>query len=461
MNANKSVDFCWDDLLHYIAMRNVIPVTGEGLYWVQHKEGNPPGHFLLYPFLAKKFIEEMKLEPQPSNETFAQAVFRYEEKFPHKDINMDVQKFLAQQLEALVPVPNQALWQLARIKTLGLFINTTYDNYLQRTLKQVRSHGVETIHYTLNRKWSTKPDAELFNKLEAGECSVVFNIYGNAAKSMAPAYTEKDILETIVSFQKDMEIDRRNLFFQTLERSNLLFMGCRYDDWLFRFFIRTMSNKPYLNQPKPNDRQFIGDDFASFRCGDLQRFLKAHGTEVFISPGNVELPAALFGKIAANPGKYPDSIIPETEFPAPAFISFHGADRAAAESLVKHLQADGINVWLDKSDLPAGERVDERIAQAIAARPVFIALVSENTRQLQPETGNAVRYHIREWEWGYGQYCKNQNPKHIMPVVIDETAWMYDSFKPFTYLKIKGGERVGDYEKLRNRLMDILEKWER
>lgn len=458
MNANMDVDFCWDDLLHYINMGNVIPVIGEGLYWVRHKSGAPAGNFLLYPFLAEMFVEQMGLDPREPKDTFSQAVFRFQEQHPDKDINIPVKDFLARQLDSLAPVPDHALWQLARIRSLRLFINTTYDNYLRQTLKKVRSHPVETIHYTLQRKWSTKPEADLFNRLENGECSLIFNIYGSAARSMAPAYTEKDILETIVSFQKDMETDRHNIFFQTLERSNLLFMGCRYDDWLFRFFIRTMSNKPYNTQKGAANRQFIGDDFSTFQCGDLQRFLKAHATEVFYSRENEELAAQLFGKIEA---KYPGDIIQAREFPAPAFISFHGADRAEARRLAEQLREDGIDIWLDETDLPAAGRVDETISLAIASRPVFIAVVSENTRQLQPETGAAVKYHIREWEWAYGQYSKKQNPRHIIPVVIDNTPWMYDSFKPIAYLKIPGGQRTGDYEKLRSRLLEILEQLER
>ncbi|MCP5053146.1 MAG: hypothetical protein GY940_38620, partial [bacterium] len=60
---------------------------------------------------------------------------------------------------------------------------------------------------------------------------------------MQPAYTEKDILETIVEFQADMKDNRENNLFQQLESRSLLFMGCGYDDWLFRFFIRTVANE--------------------------------------------------------------------------------------------------------------------------------------------------------------------------------------------------------------------------
>jgi len=452
MNANMGVDFCWDDLLHYINMGNVIPVIGEGLYWVRQKADSAAEPFLLYPFLAQRFLVYMGMEPQQPKESFSQVMFRYQELHPGIDTNIHVKEFLRQEMESLELVPNQTLWQLAHMKKLGLFINTTYDNYLEETLSAVRDHPVKMFHYTLNKKWPTKPTDTLVEEVEEGESSLIFHIYGNASRSMAPAYTEKDILETIVSFQKDIDMDNKNSLLQKIQRSNLLFMGCRYDDWLFRFFIRAMSNKPFKQKRGDPDRPFIGDDFPSFGCGDLQRFLKAHGTEVFYSQENKELGAQLFQRMKE---KHPGDIL----FPKvtkPVFISFHGADRAVATELVRQLAADGIPVWLDNQNLPAGERVDREIYTAIAARPVFLAIVSEHARQLQPETGTAIKYHIREWEYAYGQSSRNQNPKHIFPIIVDDTAWMWDSFRGILHLKIPGGQRTGEYDRLLARLQELL-----
>jgi len=454
MSENSNEDFCWNDLLARIARKNVIPVIGEGLYWVREKSdksNGQTGDFLLYPYLADKFPAQMGIAPAENKETFFQAVFRYMGKKPNE--YLAVNDFMCRELDPLFPVTGGPLWKLAQIKGLGLFINTTHDDYLEKILKRVRKHPVETIHYTIEEKWSGAPDAAIFKKLNAGECSLVFNIYGSAAHSMTPAYTEKDILETIVMFQKDMETDRLNPFFQALERSSLLFMGCRYDDWLFRFFIRTMSNKPYSTLKRSAGRQFIGDDFGEFNCGGLKEFLTSHAAGVFYSPRNVEFVDRLHGEMKE---KFPGNIINAEDYPGIAFLSFHGKDRDAAAGLAERLREDGIEVWLDQWDLSAGDIVDETISNAISARPVFIPIVSDAARQFLTENGTAVKYHIREWEWAYGQKIKGRDPAHIIPVVIDDTGWMYESFKKYTYLKIPGGGRTGDYEKLRDRLREIL-----
>ncbi len=449
MNANPCGDFKWDDLLYRINRNKVIPVIGEGLYWVNTPDAE---NVLLYPYLAEKLVQEMGLAPLKPNETFYQTVFRYLEQ-KNSDYR-DVNEFLSYHLETISLVPEGPLWQLARIKAFSLFINATYDNYLEQTLKNVRSHTVDTIHYTVHDKWSRPPDPSIAKMLSERQRSFIFNVYGSANHNLFPAYTEKDILETIVTFQKDMETERINPFFQTLERSSLLFMGCGYEDWLFRFFIRTISNKPYDRKREQDHLQFIGDASQVLNCGGLVSFLKAYAAEVYYSSGNREFVNRLFQEIEE---KHPMDIIQEDDFPGPAFISFNGIDRNAAECLAARLLEDGIKVWYDQWDLSPGDEVDVKIAKAISARAVFIPIVSNAAKQFRPHNGKIVKYHIREWEWAYNRSISGENPVRIIPVIIDDTDWMYDSFRKYSYLKIPGGERTGQYEKLRARLREILD----
>ncbi len=452
MKADDCADFKWQDLLNRLSMKNVIPVIGEGLYWVRSPD---TGDVLLYPYLAEKFALQMKLPPVPDKktqgkETFHQAVFRFLEQNP--DDYLAVKDFLVESFKTLSPVQDGPLQKLARIKSLSLFINTGYDDYLAHTLYRTREYPIEVVHNTPKEKGANELDPGIFKLIKAGQRSLIFNIYGSAGRNVFPAYTEKDILETIVALQKDMEVNRENKFFQVLESSSLLFMGCRYDDWLFRFFIRTMTNKDFDQQKNVKYRQFIDDDFQSFNCGCLSRFLKAYGSEVYYSPGNREFVDKLFEQMQA---RFPGEIIAPEEFPGLSFISFHGHDRAAAEELAARLKEDGIESWYDQWDIQPGDVVDEKIVKAISGCPVFIPIISNAAKQFKADSGQSVRYHIREWEWAYGRYTEGQNPRVIIPVIIDDTTWRYEYFKKFAYLTIPGGKRAGEYEKLKNRLLEV------
>jgi hypothetical protein len=225
MKADDCADFKWQDLLKRMNKQNVIPVIGEGLYWVRSPEVDD---VLLYPYLAEKFALHMNIPRTQEKETFHQVVFRYLEKNPEN--YLAVNDFLVESFKTLYPVPDGPLQKLARIKSLSLFINTGYDDYLAHTLYRTREYPTEVAHNTPREKGANDLDPGIFKQLKAGQRSLIFNIYGSAARSVFPAYTEKDILETIVALQKDMEVNRENKFFQVLESSSLLFMGCRYDD---------------------------------------------------------------------------------------------------------------------------------------------------------------------------------------------------------------------------------------
>ncbi|HLP58989.1 MAG TPA: toll/interleukin-1 receptor domain-containing protein [Candidatus Deferrimicrobium sp.] len=450
MNANPCVDFKWDDLLKRICKQNVIPVLGPGLYTVRTPDA---GDTLLYPYLAKKIAEKMGLSPSDEILSFTSVVFQYLEKNPDDYLGLNDFLVELEHLKTIYPVPEGPLWKLARVKSFPLFITTTHDGYLEQVLAGVRDYPTKVIHYTVADKRRHGLDPVLFQELKVGKRSLVYHIYGSAEHSVTPSYTEKDIIETIVTLQKDMELEPENPFFQELKTGSLLFIGCGYDDWLFRFFIRTMTNKPYNRNCDPQGRSFIGDDFETFNCGRLHDFLKAHAAEVYYSGGNSGFVGRLFQCMA---DRHPDKIIQPDMFTRLVFISFHGKDRDAAKRLAENLKADGIQVWLDERELKPGDTVDNEISGAISRCAVLIPIISKNAQQLQPDDGRSVKYHIREWEWGYAQYTQGQNPRRIMPVKIDDTPWMYRIFDKLNHLFIPSGKRQGEYYKLLDSLRGIL-----
>jgi hypothetical protein len=84
----------------------------------------------------------------------------------------------------------------------------------------------------------------------------------------------------------------------------------------------------------------------------------------------------------------------------------------------------------------------------------LIPLISQASQSLSDDTETFVNYHIKEWEWvNYLNHAKKN--KTIIPVVIDDTGWMYESFKAFYYVRIPGGHRDGDYEKLKDKLLEL------
>lgn len=447
MSINNNDRFDWDVLLYRIQSKKIIPVIGQGLYWIE-KEGK---EILLYDYLAQKMAEEIGMPPlSEEGQKFSKTAFE----FLKSKNSMELSRFLSAILEEEKLIAANPLWKLARIKAFNIFINTAYDDLLVNTIKAVRNYPTKMLSYTLLEKKLNKLDHDLFEKLEESNATLVYNLYGNLKNRLDSAFTEKDILETIVEFQKDMKANPENNLFQELKRSSFIFMGCGYDDWLFRFFIRTVAYEPYRLPRDPINYIFIADNHFDNKKDpfhELPRFLKDYDSKVCHSCGGKDFVDTLFEKLEEE---HPEEIIPVTDFPGFAFISFHGANRAAAVRLAANLREDGIDVWLDEKKFKPGDEVDDTIAKAINKCPAFIPLISKETQNLQAESG-VLKYHTREWEWAFGNKKAGNNPKHIIPVNIDGTDWIYDKFAGLFYITARGGERVDGYDELKTKLLNI------
>lgn len=452
-NQNKKNNFNWEVLLDRIESRNIIPVIGRCLYLV---EPGGKGEVYLYHYLADKLTEEIGIQPLPdSYHKFSKAAFQYLRK--HHDDYLKLSTFLLNIMNREKLIASNPLLKLARIKAFNLFINTTYDALLLNALKTVRDHPIKERTYSLKRKKLSRLDDGLFESLERFETTLVYNIYGNLQENIDPAFTEKDMLETIVEFQGDMRANPDNNLFQALGERSLLFMGCGYEDWLFRFFVRTVSNEQFKCPKDPHTFKFIEDACLKDEKGnynELAVFLENYQSEIYCSCGGKEFVDILFEKLAE---RCPHQIIPVTEFPRTAFISFEGTNRPAALRLASYLEADGIKVWVDDSEFKPGQEIDETIMKAISKCPAFIPLISRESQKIQADNGR-LKYHCREWEIAYANMKSGEKGKTIIPVIIDESDWMYESFKSLNHVKIPGGNRTGEYEKLKDRLLELQRK---
>jgi hypothetical protein len=309
-------------------------------------------------------------------------------------------------------------------------------------------------YYSLEQKKLDQLDKDLFYDFRESGVTLVYQLFGSINKSTTPAYTENDIMETLLEFHTDMGVQPKNNLFQELKASSLLFIGSSFDDWLYRLFIRIISNTPYGGM---GQHTFVADDFSNYKKDpfqELSRFLRDYNTEVFHAGSSSDFVDILFEKLG---NVYPEEIIQPLGFPAVAYISFTGRDRVEARHLAAQLREDGINVWLDEWEFIPGDELDQTIFKFIEKCAVFIPLISENSRQVITSDGK-LKYHIREWELAYSRQL-NSTTKIILPVKIDNTDWMYDSFKKYISLNIPGGRREGEYEKLKDRLLEVQRRF--
>ena len=121
------------------------------------------------------------------------------------------------------------------------------------------------------------------------------------------------------------------------------------------------------------------------------------------------------------------------------FLSYASQDAAAARRICDALQAAGIEVWFDQSELRGGDAWDQKIRRQIRDCALFIPVISSNTAQ-RPEG-----YFRLEWDQADQRtHMIARDRAFILPVCTDTTpdsgTDMPDSFLRVQWTRLPAGE---------------------
>ncbi|MDE1984167.1 MAG: TIR domain-containing protein [Gammaproteobacteria bacterium] len=135
------------------------------------------------------------------------------------------------------------------------------------------------------------------------------------------------------------------------------------------------------------------------------------------------------------------------------FLSYASEDFAAAERVAAALQAAGIEVWLDKSEIRGGDAWDAMIRGRIRGCALFVALISAHSR------ARAEGYFRFEWKLAVDRsYHIASDRSFLLPIVVDDTpeadARVPDRFREVQWTYAPRGELAREFV---GRLRSMLE----
>ena len=403
--------YSWDRILTYVKEGQVIPVVGPELLSAKF-DGEHEEHLSCY--LARRLAEinSMQIPVSPSSQEcpLNQFVATYLENGGQREgFYTDVFNILGQEL----PIP-EPLRQLAEIDSFNLFVNLTFSPLLEQAISEARKTPVDRLAFCPNEVQDLDRDVE---KLER---PLVYYMMGYPSACPSYAVTEEDVLEFIYTLNSS-EYRPDTLFDQFRDR-HLLILGSNYPDWLTRFFVRVMKNERLCSDRGPRG-QLLADSVAQMDSS-LCYFLRRHcrGVEVHPSGNALEFVAELNRRWKALPQKAspfkPISHGVEPSSPAKRdqgsiFVSYAHEDGDAVERLLKSLQSQRLDVWMDTSRLRAGDVWSDEIEENILRCSLFIPVISKNT---QKDEG----YFHQEWKIAC-ERARNfsDSKKFFFPVMVD------------------------------------------
>ncbi len=434
----------WAQLIGYIEEGLVVPVVGSGLLSVD----TPEGSVSYYAHVAKRLAERLDVSSAklPPGGELSEVACRHLARRGEMDDIYSTLSVLCKH-ESL-PTP-EALLQLASIPNFPLLVTTTFAPFLERAVNQVRFEGkpeTEVLSYSL-----TKFD-DLSGPVAQNQRPVVYHLLGKLSSLPAFAVTTEDVLEFMRAM---LSVNRLPpTLYKEVEERCLLILGCRFNDWLARFFLRSWRNGRLSDRhSRPvfvADRDVAGDK-------SLIDFLKnfSRGTTVFPCDGPVEFVAELherWHKLHPEPVHW-TTVLRKVAINGAGkgpfvFVSYASEDRPAAERINDALCRAGVDTFFDKEGLEGGDNWNMKLREKIRDCSLFLPVISHNVLT------NVPRFFRTEWELAieiYKQLPAYFSGKYVymVPVTIDETRQDHDCIPPdFTrpqWFRLPGGEVTPEF----------------
>jgi len=426
----------WEDLLAFIEERRVIPIIGPELVTVRDGEQELP----LYRCLGERLAEALELPAAELPEGFELndvVSLHLRRRGDREELYPRIRNLL----RSAAPALSQPLQALARITDFDLFVSLTFDSLLVDALNAARFDGTAR---TMQVAYSPSDVRDLAAPVSELQLPVVFHLLGRASASPDYAICDDDLLEFLHAMQDRQR--QPSTLFDELHKNHLLILGCRFGDWLARFFLRTARNLA-LSQNRQR-KEFLVDSQV-VRGGGLALFLESFSRNTQVLPmGPAEFVAELSRRWqAAHSLRVPKREEREGEAGAARvprgaiFVSYASEDRDAAHRLVEGLRAAELEVWFDKAALKMGDDWARGIRRGIEQCSLFLPVISHQS--LSEE--NRRSYFWKEWNHAH-EFASGMAPDEvfIVPVAIDDSridrAALPDSFKKAQGGIVQGGQ---------------------
>lgn len=412
----------WRDLLEEIDAGRVVPVIGSAIVTIPDTLGIQQP---LYSALAQRLATDLGLaEPLAFGTTSEAAtahVLSGRDRMPVYRNLRALLKSVEAQLSAAAPggrYLSPALSQLARIRGFGLYLGTTPDHHMLTALRAGRPGFDAHRHHVVFHPNEAPSERDLPTaRLRDGEV-YLYQLLGDqdAQQCRDFAVWEEDLMEFVCGLLEHAD-QLKNLFAVLKERS-LLFLGAPADDWTVRFLLRVVRGERLSSRSRDHIGEYIADDGPQLSNSTVLFFDQAVKTTRLVRGNPNDFVTELFARWQQTYGVELDDrrfleALPRDIPAGAAFISYANEDLATALNVARALHLHGVPVWIDRRQLQAGQRYDERLEAAVKLRcSLFVALVSVASES------NPERYVHRERQWA-AQRQGTLTEEFYLPVLVD------------------------------------------
>jgi hypothetical protein len=390
-------DFDFKLLLHEIRNGNVVPIIGTELYV---DEAGAPFEAVIAKKLATA-LEVAQVADGASPRDVALAYLMKGDKARLSSLRAAYQAAV----KDTVRVPPPALEKLAKITDFHIYVTTALDRMMEEALAKANRPSA-SVSYSPKKFDLKLPDIS--------KVATVCHLLGHVDDEFPLG--DADVIEYLQALLSQTYRPLR--LYDELQSRNLLFMGCGFPDWLSRLFIRTVKDKPFVTSQAESRAQFIADTRAA-SDSNLKLFLTHYNVQLHPAGPPTLFVDELYSLWQAEQTQpTPDPPNPQTPVMTPGaiFLSFSSLDRETVRDIAAALEAAGIDVWFDETDIEKGAEWDPFIEDSLLKATLFVPFVSKNTETLV----NTPKYFWKEWKFAEKRSSYYApGTKFILPVSLD------------------------------------------
>lgn len=317
------------------------------------------------------------------------------------------------------------LTQLLRSKLFKFVLTTTIDGYVEALMRDIWGDELRIVNISDNQSLKDFQTALENSRVNKYEQPTLFYVFGKVVKGCEKPKgfmeTDVDAIRYIEKWMKDL--DNKHIV-PFLKKKRMLALGCKFDDWYFRFFWYILTrgfNDAEREGAKGTDGSILTrDNLASLFNPDdpadqhLKEYLHRRGVcmhdDVWLFMNHIY--TLLTSTEADSPFR---KMILEKRRMGEIFISYKSSDVLfASELFCKLAREQRLNIWFDNVRLNGGDEYEAVIREAIGQSKIFIPVLSPAVIKDMEAKGELIdTFYSNEWRW-----ASENSQLTVLPVAI-------------------------------------------
>lgn len=301
------------------------------------------------------------------------------------------------------------LKSLLKTKCFRVVLTTTFDPYIENVMREIWGNlRVMNIFDSAGKKNDFATEEQNVSEYYDTE-PTLFYVFGKAGKEREYVLTDNDAIKVITRWLDPKIQDK---FKKYISQKRILAVGCKLDDWLFRFFWYALQQD--ITNLRKGEVAISLDPKPGTSDESLQQYLNRYKVETyndahnFLESLNNSLSDINLRFVNINVRRHLGGI----------FLSYASEDLSLVTQIFERLVKEGFDVWLDHEKLGKGNKDDynQRIEHAINECKVFIPVFSAQTLK-DYKNGKIDERYYKETEWKLAIFGPNKH--HIRPIQLN------------------------------------------